>query len=779
MATALVVSVIISAIVQSRVLALAPPNLDYQKSIVSGDEDADIRPKDSAFGGSGDIYEVGTFESGDGIDFNPGSGTDIKLSGDGDAGFIRISGADGSFKQTLVIRGDTGTYEYDGDTYEETIGGLQDNKPVRIAFSQDKSTYYVIGNFWGTVDFDPGVGEVLKSGGVEEENNGFIAAYSAANNSLQKVSVTIGVNIMDIAVSPTTGALTIVGQLFTGSGAVDLNPDAGTDIHTAEADIAGFVSFYNSSFTYQSSYIYDNGDDRVILAPNVVTYDSTGRLFFNLWMVPRDGMSGFSSTVDFNPAGGANDDYTLNYPDWRRDAMAVVRIASNGTYEGAWVVQAQATSSPIDLTDIVVDGEGNTYFMGFLYGQFDVNPVTGGGNVDSRTYTRQTGFVAKMDSDGQFVYFRTATQSTSAYSYYYRGVIDSNDNLYLLGSLINYDSESESASFDLDPTAGTDTVEFTYGNRGIITRFDADDSYAYTVVSQPGAVEGEWMSIAMDGEDRPYASIKTANVGNVQSEDDCEMYEQTIAGMATARFSASGATNSSNWLDLSALPDVYVDGCDADDDGISDADEGNILNGDANGDEEQDRTQDFVSALTNPVTNKPVALEVSSACAIQSVAVKTEAETGADSEYAYPLGLLDFTTNCGTPGYTATIKQIYYDPPEGNFILRKFANGSYTTVDSATIERTTLNGHDVIIATYEVTDGGSLDADGVADGVIVDPAGLALAGTDSIVTVPSAPNTGVGAVMSLVSVSILPALSISAAVGILVVTTRVIIRSRR
>lgn len=82
------------------------------------------------------------------------------------------------------------------------------------------------------------------------------------------------------------------------------------------------------------------------------------------------------------------------------------------------------------------------------------------------------------------------------------------------------------------------------------------------------------------------------------------------------------------------------------------------------------------------------------------------------------------------------IKQIYYDPPSGEFVLRKYAHGTYQTINGAVIARTQLNGHDVITVEYSVKDGGPLDDDGVENGVIVDPAGLA------IVKSVGVPNTG-------------------------------------
>ncbi len=166
---------------------------------------------------------------------------------------------------------------------------------------------------------------------------------------------------------------------------------------------------------------------------------------------------------------------------------------------------------------------------------------------------------------------------------------------------------------------------------------------------------------------------------------------------------------------------------------------GIALGADLNGDDIEDDTQDNVESTTNATTGKTVAISAESSagsCSFGGFVLKQLSELEAkDPGYIYPLGLLDFTTTCGTPGFTATIKQYYYDPPAGNFVLRKFAHNTYQTITEATINRQTIGGQAVLVVTYSVTDGGPLDADGSVNGTVVDPAGPA--------SVVGAPSTGV------------------------------------
>ena len=150
---------------------------------------------------------------------------------------------------------------------------------------------------------------------------------------------------------------------------------------------------------------------------------------------------------------------------------------------------------------------------------------------------------------------------------------------------------------------------------------------------------------------------------------------------------------------------------------------------DANDDGTPDYLQTNIAGSQNPVTSTYAAVQADANCSVsdQSV-VSVSSVAGQDTSYTYPAGLMDFTVQgCGANGFTTTVTQYYYGVTGSNFVLRKYspATKQYTTVSDATIAPVTIGGQNAIKATYQVTDGGSLDQDGTANGVIVDPAGLA------------------------------------------------------
>jgi hypothetical protein len=180
---------------------------------------------------------------------------------------------------------------------------------------------------------------------------------------------------------------------------------------------------------------------------------------------------------------------------------------------------------------------------------------------------------------------------------------------------------------------------------------------------------------------------------------------------------------------------------DGDGDGVADSVEDAAPNsGDANNDGTDDSKQENISSFLNPVINQYAVVEVDSSCTITAASNAVEsANTVGDSGFSYPVGLMNFTTDCGTPGYSTEVELYFFGAANENFVLRKYHPGTsaYSAISAAVISQTVIGGQAVAKAIYRVTDGGLLDTDGAANGTIVDPVGLA---QNSV----GVPNTGLG-----------------------------------
>lgn len=177
------------------------------------------------------------------------------------------------------------------------------------------------------------------------------------------------------------------------------------------------------------------------------------------------------------------------------------------------------------------------------------------------------------------------------------------------------------------------------------------------------------------------------------------------------------------------MPQLALINVGGDSDGIAAATElAAPNNGDGNNDGAPDHTQSNVASFVNSITGEYAVLEADSVCEITIVGTVTESSQSAiDADYNYPHGLMSFILDCGTPGYMATVRQYYYGA-SGTSVVRKFNSdtNTYATISGATAEQVAMGGEVAGLATYQITDGGALDMDAVANGTIVDPAGLAV-----------------------------------------------------
>lgn len=187
-------------------------------------------------------------------------------------------------------------------------------------------------------------------------------------------------------------------------------------------------------------------------------------------------------------------------------------------------------------------------------------------------------------------------------------------------------------------------------------------------------------------------------------------------------------------------PNLSFSTLDSDGDGVPDVVENAGPNGgDANNDSIQDAFQTTVTTLKNAVTGG-YSLLTTTCQSNSSVSSSAESTSAVDVAFNYPAGLLSYIVSCPYVGFTTTAT-IYdfgtFDPATA--VLRKYnsALGTYTTVAGATFSTVTIGGQAALKVEYSITDGGELDQDGVANGIIVDPVGSAY-------QVTSAPNTGFG-----------------------------------
>lgn len=168
---------------------------------------------------------------------------------------------------------------------------------------------------------------------------------------------------------------------------------------------------------------------------------------------------------------------------------------------------------------------------------------------------------------------------------------------------------------------------------------------------------------------------------------------------------------------------------DFDADGISDAIEDAAPNGgDANNDGIPDRLQSTVSSFPDYDGAHYITLATEGCSENGTVSSLSYLNfTVLDNGYSYPHGLIDFKLNCSR-GDTVQVTMYTHDPgSQTDFLPRKYNNNTKTfgDVPGATLTTEAIGGNSALKLQYSITDGGELDDDQTANGIIVDPIGLA------------------------------------------------------
>lgn len=100
-----------------------------------------------------------------------------------------------------------------------------------------------------------------------------------------------------------------------------------------------------------------------------------------------------------------------------------------------------------------------------------------------------------------------------------------------------------------------------------------------------------------------------------------------------------------------------------------------------------------------------------------------------DGDNTYPLGIMSFTASVPSTAPVTVTYRVVSDLAPSEVTPRKYnaTTKQYASIPNATVTPTTLDDKPALQVTYQVADGGSLDEDGVVNGTIVDPVGLAVA----------------------------------------------------
>ncbi len=325
-----------------------------------------------------------------------GSGDDTAslVSSDGLGGLV----ASGRFSNTVDLDPDVGTvfatssggydmylsrFDTDGVLEWSGVWGSTGSDVGAFVVPTFSDAVYVMSNFAGVIDFDPGVDTAFatSSGGFDMALSRFnsdgifewVKTWGGTGNEILGGSSSVGLDGV--------GGVYVLGNF---SGTVDFDPSVSTTYATSSGSADAFVSKFDSDGTFEW----------------VKTWGGTGSdgargVFFddedNIYMI-----GSFANTVDFDPSAGTAYATSSGNAD-----ASLSKFDSEGTFE--WVKAWGGTGNEFVENGAV--NEGDVYVFGSFANTVDFDPsastafATSNGSDDA--------FVSRFNSEGTFEWVKT------------------------------------------------------------------------------------------------------------------------------------------------------------------------------------------------------------------------------------------------------------------------------------------------------------------------------------------------------------------------------------
>jgi len=396
--------------------------------------------------GSGNSYVIGYFSGT--ADFDPGAGIAILTSTGDDDIFIAKYDTSGNF------------------LWAKRIGSTDTDRGLGLAVDVNGNAY-VTGEYYGTVDFDPGAATAnLTSIGLGDI---FLAQFNSSGNyqwakSIGGVDYDTGNEITLDA----SGNLYLTGYF---RETTDFDPGAGTANLTALGTHDIFLAKYNSTGNYLWAKAMGSTNNDEAYS---VTLDGSGNSYITGY---------FQGAADFDPGAGmailtpvgVSDIFIAKY-----DASGNFLWAHN--IGGTWVDVGSA---------IAVDGNGNTYLTGIFWQTADFDPGAGTANLTSAGAFDI--FIAKYDASGNYLWAKNIGSTGSDVGDDI--ALDDGGNFWITGGF--------TGSVDFDSGAGTANLTSSGSEDIFFAKYSSTGDYLWAK-AVGGTGQDEGTSIAVDGGGNTY-----------------------------------------------------------------------------------------------------------------------------------------------------------------------------------------------------------------------------------------------------------------------------------
>lgn len=303
---------------------------------------------------SGNIYSTGYF--GNSVDFDPGAGSTILSSTSGNDIYVLKLTSAGNFAWV---------------SHYAASGSNDVGYGIDVDASQN---VYVIGNFTGSIDLDPGSGTLTyTAAGLSDV---FVGKVDASGN--YSGGFTIGSTAADEGHDIEVGLNEVyISGYF--SGLADFDPSAGNSStgHGGSQDV--FVAKYDLGLSYSWATNIGAGSTENNYS---IHLDNNNDLLVS---------GSFGSAVDFAPGGGV---YTMNSISGAMTDGFILKLSSLGEFIYARSFFSYYNDLPFAIT---TDASNNVYMAGDLRGGADFDPSSATYNLTGSASTTSA-YLVKYNS---------------------------------------------------------------------------------------------------------------------------------------------------------------------------------------------------------------------------------------------------------------------------------------------------------------------------------------------------------------------------------------------
>ena len=298
---------------------------------------------------------------------------------------------------------------------------------------------YSVGQFEGTVDFDPGAGTFyMVAAGTHP--NGFVCKLDASGNFVWAKKIEYASTCKSITLD-NSGNIYLTGY-FLGSY-TDFDPGPATYTLNAVGSYDAFVTKWDASgnFIWAKQLGGINQDDGT-----QIVLDASGNIYC---------AGTFNGTADFDPGPGT---YTLSTGHATANTdIFLCKLNASGNF--VWAKQVTRSGNNTEYcTGLAIDGAGNVLIGGNFGGVGDFDPdlvinnnINASGGYDM--------FVTKLNSSGILVWVKTIGGTGNDYCNGMR--LNASGNIYMTGTFIG--------TVDFDPDAGVTPLSYPSGSSYVLS----------------------------------------------------------------------------------------------------------------------------------------------------------------------------------------------------------------------------------------------------------------------------------------------------------------------